>query len=58
LLTNLTGWPAAVVTTTGREAVDRYETLQYTAAAAHFDMGLYHRRKRLELSSQILLEKS
>jgi hypothetical protein len=28
-----------VVTTTGREAVDRYETPQSNAAAAHFDMG-------------------
>jgi hypothetical protein len=47
-----------VVTTTGREAVNRYETQQSTAAAEHFDMGLYHRRKRLELSSQILLKKA
>jgi hypothetical protein len=31
-----------VVTTTGRQAVDRYETPQSTAAAAHFDMGVYH----------------
>jgi len=30
-----------VVTTTGRKAVDRYETRKSTAPAAHFDMGLY-----------------
>jgi hypothetical protein len=31
-----------VVTTTGREAVDRYETRKSTAEAAHFDKKVYH----------------
>ena len=30
-----------MVTMTGRKAVDRYEARKSTAAAAHFDMGLY-----------------
>jgi len=31
-----------VVATTGRKAVDRYETRKSTAEAAHFDKKVYH----------------
>jgi hypothetical protein len=43
---------------TGREAVDRYETPQSTAAAAHYDMGSTIAQAAGALSSQILLKKA